>query len=763
MGLRFGAARAISSVSTWGLKNIFRRPAANFPGKVALYVDPQLIANLKKRLNIGSIVVVGTNGKTTCTNLLADIVENSDKTAICNRTGANLDSGIATSLLQDKRADWGIFECDEMWLAKVLPQLQATYVLLLDLFRDQLDRYGDIGNIQESIVKALASSPSTILIYNADDPLCAAIADEAASLPQRKATPSIAFGVDESMNLAQESVPDVQVCHKCGAVMDYEFRQYDQLGKYSCPKCGFARPELDFAATRPKVGLTELSFEVLAKGAAHSHTFSAPFSGAYMVYNLTAVAAAAHAMKLSPEVVQRSINAYKPQNGRLQTYNLNGHHILLNLAKNPTGFNQNLNIICADKQKKIAAFFVNDMEGDGRDVSWLWDIGFEALAVDGNTVVYAGGMRANDLQVRMKYAGLQTKIVETAQDIFDDTLSLPGEYAGANMYLIANYTALPPVHEELDGMVSAGKASVAASAASASAGAASANTASVSDSAASENKTNAQAVADSNKANAGETQSSTLPEPLVIAHMYPDLLNLFGDEGNVKILQKRCEWRGLPVEVKKVCRGEKIDFSDVDLVFLGGSSDQEQRMAATELAPMKEDLQKFAAEGGPILGICAGFQLLGRTWQLGEELIEGAGVIPMTSVETEAEEEKRLVSDIALKTSLSDLPVIGYENHAARTRLEGAVPFGSVCSSVGTGNSDAPAAPRVDGALLNNVIGTYLHGPLLSKNPDIADWLLDKAFDRWAKRTGNERPKLERLSDKEERAAHSFMKKRLGL
>ena len=132
MGIQFAAARAVSAVSTWGLKNVFHRPAANFPGKMALYVDPRLIADLRPKLRTGSFVVVGTNGKTTVTNLLADILEQAGQRVVCNRTGANLDSGVATALLHAKPSDWGVFESDELWLAKILPHLQASYVVLLN-------------------------------------------------------------------------------------------------------------------------------------------------------------------------------------------------------------------------------------------------------------------------------------------------------------------------------------------------------------------------------------------------------------------------------------------------------------------------------------------------------------------------------------------------------------------------------------------------------------------------------------------------------
>ena len=253
MGLQFAAARGISAASTWGLKHVFHRPAANFPGKVALYVDPDVIAHLATRLREGSVAVVGTNGKTTTTNLLADVIEASGKTVVCNRTGANLDSGVATSLLQSKGADWGVFETDELWLARILPRLQATYVLLLNLFRDQLDRCGEIDRIQESIIGALKSSPNTTLVYNADDPLCAYIADQVDNA-------SVAFGVSEDMGLPQNSVADAQMCQRCSSMFEYAFRQYGQLGAYRCPQCGFERPALDYAVSEASVAASGVSF-----------------------------------------------------------------------------------------------------------------------------------------------------------------------------------------------------------------------------------------------------------------------------------------------------------------------------------------------------------------------------------------------------------------------------------------------------------------------------------------------------------------------
>lgn len=488
MGLQLTVARGISALSTWGLKNVFRRPAANFPGKIALYVDPHLIADLSGKLGEGSIVVVGTNGKTTVTNLIADALEAAGMSVICNRTGANLDSGVATALLHGKRSDWGVFESDELWLAKVLPQLQANYLVLLNLFRDQLDRVGEIDRIQDSIVQTLGKSPNTVLVYNADDPLCEAIALQAAALPGREATEQISFGLVEDMGLPQNTVADAQMCQQCSSMLEYGYRQYGQLGAYRCPACGFERPALDYAADDIELGADCLSFRLRgpllsgpgfasesarasasrqsesALGArsdsssqqpseaacARERIVHAPLSGAYMVYNLAAVVVAAGLAGCSDEALQRAIDAFDPQNGRLERLEAGGRPILLNLAKNPTGFNQNLRIIAQDEGPRAVAFFVNDKEGDGRDVSWIWDIDFEELADADDLVVFAGGIRKNDLQVRLKYAGIESELIDGPADMLDRTKGLSREYS---YYLIANYTALPVVRGELMRMI----------------------------------------------------------------------------------------------------------------------------------------------------------------------------------------------------------------------------------------------------------------------------------------------------------------------
>ncbi len=721
MGLQFAAARAVSAVSTWGLKHVFHRPAANFPGKIALSADPRVIADRAPRLQKGSVCVVGTPGKTTVTNLLADALETAGQRVVCNRTGANLDSGVATALLHAREADWGVFECDELWLAKILPHLQANYVVLLNLFRDQLDRVGEIDRIQESIAGALATSPKTTLVFNADDPLCAAIAE-------RVGNPTVAFGVDEDLHLPQNTVADAQMCQRCSAMLEYAYRQYGQLGSYCCPACGFARPSLDCAARDVHLGADGLSFA--AHGPRGDAEIEAPFSGAYMVYNLLATWAAADLVSVPAEALQRAIDAFDPRNGRLQEFAVAGRRTLLNLAKNPTGFNQNIKIILQDERPKAVAFFVNDKEGDGRDVSWLWDIDFEELAGQSGLRVFAGGIRKNDVQVRLKYAGLDAALVDDAAGMFAQLDGLP---ADARAYVIANYTALPPVHAELGRLADGGQAAGAPLSPKPSEG-----------------------LSGSGGVQAAEDDAA----PLVIAHLFPDLLNLYGDGGNVKVLERRARERGIPVEVRRVNHGEHVDLAGVDLVFLGGGPDREQRLASEDLMRMRDDLHAYVEDDGVLLAICGGFQILGHEWLLGEEVVKGLGLVDMTTERAPGGSGNRLIGNIALRSPLADQAVVGYENHAGRTRLGvGVEAFGDVASSTGHGNNDSD---KRDGVRYKNVVGTYLHGPLLPKNPQVADALLIRALERRARRAGVPAPELAPLDDAVENAANEYVRNRLN-
>ncbi|MCL1797325.1 MAG: MurT ligase domain-containing protein [Eggerthellaceae bacterium] len=716
MGVRQAAAKGISALSTWGLRHVFHRPAENFPGKLALYADPHIISGLAKNLQKGSVVVCGTNGKTTVSNLIADTLEKAHLKVICNRGGANLDSGIATALLQAGKADWGIFECDELWVAKVLPQLKSDYLLLLNLFHDQLDRVGEITAIQDAIIAALKSSPQTTFVFNADDPLCAAIAAKVLN-------PTIALGLASPVNETSPVGSEAELCQMCSGALDYVFRSYGQLGSYACRACDFGRPSLDFAAFDIKVNAQGLSFTVLRAQEEQAQVVAA-YSGAYMVYNLLAVVSQSLLLGASARDFQEALDDFDPQNGRLQRFAVEGKQTLLNLAKNPVGFDQNLSLIMQDTGSVAAAFFVNDKEGDGHDVSWLWDIDFEKLATHTDMRVFAGGARKNDVQLRLKYAGISAELVEGAHDIFD---RLAQQSFAGSAYLIANYTALPRVKEEL--LQRAQKTDAAQGGVFSS------------DQTATDGRVDADTYA--------ETLShASYGSGVRIVHLFCNLLN---DKGNLICLKKRCEWRAIPVEVVSVTRGQKLAFAEGDIVLLGDCSGREQMLALEELQGIKEALCDFVENDGVLLATGGSFQLLGHECLVADEKIAGLGLLDMVTKRTDSKTE-RLVSDVVLETELAIQPVVGYENHTERTFLGSKVrPFGQVISSFGFGNNETE---KLDGVLYKNLVGSYVQGPLLAKNPQIADVLLKRALQL---------SELPALDDTAENEANAFMLKRLGI
>ena len=692
MGLRFAAAKATGAALTWGLQNIMHRDGATMPGKYALKLDPDLLGGLAPRLREGSVLVVGTNGKTSVTNLLADVLEAAGKSVCCNRTGANLSWGVASSLMQTKSADWGVFETDELWIARVLPYLKSRYVVLLNLFPDQLDRFGEIDRVQESLVATLASSPDTVLIYNADDPLCAAIAMAA---PNK----SVAFGVDGVMDPEDASSDEAHVCQKCGSVLEYEYRQYSQLGAYACPTCGFARPRIDWLARNVRLGSMEMTFEVEKVSAPEAAGASAAYqvvrsqqSTPYLAYNLLAVCAAAAMMDVSSDAVQRAIDAFDPKNGRLQRFGVQGHPVLLNLAKNPTGFNQNIRIIKRDAGPKVAAFFVNDMEGDGRDASWIWDVDFESIAADPGLRVFAGGMRANDLQVRLKYAGISADLVENMGEVFAAVNADSSLISSAGVYAIANYTALPPIRAELGKLEAAGSSAGAADSADADAaiaGASGVGAAGMGDATASEGDASAS----------GANEGAYLLQPVVLVQLFPELLNTQGCGGNVRALAQRLAWRGIPVEVRKLGLAEAcdasadIEFSQADLVFIGAGLDRELKLADAGLEALTDRLAAFAAAGGVVLDVREGYAVRGG---------------------------QRACADAA---------------------------------------SIAMAASSADGSadVFAGKLAAQCQGPLLAFSPQAADALLEIVLARHAERTGSAAPQLAPLDDAAELAACAFM------
>ena len=439
--LATGAGRAVSLVE----RRVLGRPASQLPGRVALALQPRAAALLSAKVRRGSIVVCGTNGKTTTTNILASAIEAMGLTVLCNREGANMLPGVTSALLPGSSCDWAVMEADELSTIHVVPALRPKYLVLVNLFRDQLDRAGEIDHVQDTIVAALAASPETVLLACGDDPLCMGVARRA----QVAGTRVLTFGIAEDLGLPAERVAEARFCQVCGAPLVYDYRAYAQLGAFRCPACGFARPELDYAATGVQVTREGVSFLASAPGRGEPARIAASFGGAYMVYNLLAAFAATSLAGAGPATFQHALDGYHPENGRLQRFAVGGREVILNLAKNPTGFNQNIALLLADERPKAAFVVVNDEVNDGHDVSWIWDMDLERLAAEEGLRMLAGGLRAHDVQVRAKYAGIEAPLAANVTDALAQIADLPSEVP---LYVLCNYSALWPAKAELEGM-----------------------------------------------------------------------------------------------------------------------------------------------------------------------------------------------------------------------------------------------------------------------------------------------------------------------
>ena len=723
MNFRSSLACTSSDIARWGLRSILKRQGGVLPGRIAMKIDPELLSDLASFVDC-SVVITGTNGKTTTSNLIADAVAASGATVVCNRAGNNMEPGVVGALLEArsglKRSGGkrvGVFECDELYTVRVLPKLKPTYFVLLNLFRDQLDRYGEIDHTQNVIAHALELSPATTLIYNADDPLCASIA---ARVPNT----SIAFGIDGATGTESDRISDSRFCSQCNAPLEYDYVQYGQLGAYHCPSCGWSRPALLRRVTDVELTCNGYGFDLTfgPEAKAPATHITTRYNGLYMVYNVAAAFFAAHELGVDSVHLQPTLDAYVPAGGRMGRWEIAGRTVEANLAKNPVGFDRQIQSI-KTAGGRLCAFFLNDNDADGHDVSWIYDVDFERIADTPGLVAFVGGTRAHDMQVRLKYAGIDAGIISNIEQAIG---AVADEEAGDTFYAVANYTAFPPLVKELDELKDTDASSVASHAAT--------------------------------RADGSAVPTDIVPvelsRPLRIVYLYPDALNLYGDGGNVIALERRCAWRGIPVLVDEVRMGETLDLTDADIVMMGGGSDRDQLAVAHELIAQKDKVAAYVEDGGSLLAICGSYQLLGRSYYMGENRIEGLGVIAAETVRG----SDRLIGNVAVKTDLASEPFVGFENHGGRTLLDAeAMPLGtSVVTGTGNNGDDG-----FEGLIYKGVIGTYLHGPALPKNPELADWLIAHALERRGDAQANALLPLKPLDDAYEHAAHDAAMKLL--
>ncbi|MDQ2952555.1 MAG: MurT ligase domain-containing protein [Chloroflexota bacterium] len=443
-------ANAAGKVTRLGLQ-VAGRGATALPGLVTMQLDPNFIAAITSELPHGVVLVSGTNGKTTTARMLSDVARAAGWSPIHNRSGSNLERGIAGALLADStwrgepRGDVGLFEVDEASLPRVLARLAPRVVVITNLFRDQLDRYFEIDALARRIGDAVAKlDPKTTLVLNADDPIVA-------TLGSRHPGAVVYFGVDDPSigGRVPQSISDATRCPRCKSPLSYERVILAHVGEWSCPSCGLARPDRDVSAIRVRLDPAGSEIDLRVPVAAAFDPVKVPLPGLYNSYNALAAIAAARALDVALPTAARAIAGFKPAFGRLEQISVDGRTLRLILVKNPAGFNAAIGALLETGRKPRLLAALNDQYADGRDVSWIWDADFESLAT-AITHAVVTGIRSRDLANRLKYAGVpreRVEVVDQWSGAIDRAIGATPQ--GEELVVVATYTAMQALRGEL--------------------------------------------------------------------------------------------------------------------------------------------------------------------------------------------------------------------------------------------------------------------------------------------------------------------------
>jgi lipid II isoglutaminyl synthase (glutamine-hydrolysing) len=443
LGAKIAAARMVGEVA----RRAGRGGGTSLPGKVLMALAPDAISELSARLPRGSVVISATNGKTTTAAMVASVLGHAGVPVVHNRAGANMAGGVASTLLAAARGggidgELGLFEIDEFWLDRVTPQLGPRGILLGNLFRDQLDRYGELDTIADRWAAVASGAGATgRLVLNADDPLIADLGRDAPNVTY--------FGIeDPSVAIPEmQHASDSKHCRRCGAAYVYEAIYLGHLGRYRCPSCGRERPAPSVAAERIELDGTRGSrFELTTP--AGGTPVELPLPGLYNVYNALGAAALCLELDVSLETVAAGLHDVRAAFGRAERIAIGDVELQVLLMKNPAGANEILRTLVLEHEELDVLAILNDRTADGRDVSWVWDADFEMLAGHVRRVTCAG-TRAAELAVRLKYAGVPTDrlhVTPALPSALDEALAAA---EAGHLYALPTYTALLELRAEL--------------------------------------------------------------------------------------------------------------------------------------------------------------------------------------------------------------------------------------------------------------------------------------------------------------------------
>jgi len=422
-------ARIISTL----IKLVGKSGGTSFVGLFTLKLNPEFLNYCSKYIKGKKYSVTGTNGKTTTSGLIAQIFEANGKKVIHNAQGANMLTGIANvfakTVVPTKRFDNCVLESDEAYLSKLYDYMTLDYLVVTNLFRDQLDRYGELDTTAQKIQSAIDKNKDLILILNADDPLVANLG---------KDNKKIYYGFENIEFAGTRTIsnaPAEMFNCICGQPLEYSKRFYAQQGHYYC-NCGYHRPDCDY------VGNAKIFDEYIEISVLHNNqttNYTVDIIGLYNAYNVLAAITTALETGFSQEEIQAALKTYKAMFGRAEKTEINGHKTIIQLIKNPAGASEVLKTVDLSSNILIA---INDNFADGRDVSWLWDAEFELLK-DAQKTIITSGIRAQDMALRLKYAGVPTDKIRVIQDLFKAIKEISSsENKDEKITILPSYTAL---------------------------------------------------------------------------------------------------------------------------------------------------------------------------------------------------------------------------------------------------------------------------------------------------------------------------------
>jgi UDP-N-acetylmuramyl tripeptide synthase len=432
--LRLAIAVSVAKSVTFGVRSLRLGAASVLPGSIARRIEPQLLQLLSQQVKNGVILIAGTNGKTTTALFLCEILQRKGYRVAHNSTGANLENGLMTALMENSNllgtldVDYAILEVDENIVPVVLAPIKPKLILCLNLFRDQLDRYGEVDTISKRWTKAIATLPSqTLVVANADDPTICYLGQQ---LSQQEVS---FFGLNEPENYL-EAIPhavDSIYCPKCGHALDYKGVYLSHMGEYSCPSCGFSR-------SQPTLDSSEWQ-QILV--------------GLYNKYNTLAAATAAKELGVDEATIRETIPNFQAAFGRAEELKINGKNVRILLSKNPVGTNETIRVV-TQSSDTTTLLVLNDKSQDGEDVSWIWDVDTEKLVERGGTLVVSGD-RAYDMALRLRYSesSPQSNFNLIVEENLRQAINTALERTPINetLHILPTYTAMLDVREALTG------------------------------------------------------------------------------------------------------------------------------------------------------------------------------------------------------------------------------------------------------------------------------------------------------------------------